>query len=240
MSYSKTEIRIMKDLIELSEDPIEGTYLSINEENIYKHHAMIIGPKNTPYFGGFYFFEINFKKTYPKDPPYVKFLTTDGKVRFNPNLYQSGKVCLSILGTWSGPSWRPIMTLKSVLLSIASLMGENPIRNEPSFEKYNPENIKSINYNLYIIYYNYKLAILDVIREKVFNKFKKMFEKEINDQLNSNYNELLNDLLSYSAINKKVTINREIYFLPTNLELDFVKLSENFSKIMGKKKVIKI
>jgi len=25
-----------------------------------------------------------------------------GSVRFNPNLYASGKVCLSILGTWSG------------------------------------------------------------------------------------------------------------------------------------------
>lgn len=240
MSYSNTEIRIMKDLIELSEDPIEGIYLSINESNIYKHHAMIIGPKNTPYQGGFYFFEINFKKTYPKNPPYVKFLTTNGTVRFNPNLYQCGKVCLSILGTWSGPSWKPIMTLKSVLLSIASLMGEHPIQNEPSYEKCSPENIKSINYNLYIIYYNYKLAILDVIKGKVFNKLKNMFEKEINNELNSNFEVLLNNLLSYSAINKKVTINREIYFLPRNLELDFVKLSKNFSKIKKNDNEIKI
>ena len=30
-------------------------------------------------------------------------MTTGGnKVRFNPNLYDSGKVCLSLLGTWSG------------------------------------------------------------------------------------------------------------------------------------------
>jgi hypothetical protein len=28
-------------------------------------------------------------------------------VRFNPNLYINGKVCLSLLGTWSGPSWNP-------------------------------------------------------------------------------------------------------------------------------------
>lgn len=33
----------------------------------------------------------------------VQFLTTGGGlVRFNPNLYNSGKVCLSLLGTWSG------------------------------------------------------------------------------------------------------------------------------------------
>lgn len=29
------------------------------------------------------------------------------KVRFNPNLYNCGKVCLSLLGTWAGPSWDP-------------------------------------------------------------------------------------------------------------------------------------
>lgn len=38
----------------------------------------------------------------------AKFLTTGGgSVRFNPNLYNCGKVCLSLLGTWSGPSWDP-------------------------------------------------------------------------------------------------------------------------------------
>lgn len=38
----------------------------------------------------------------------VQFLTTgNGSVRFNPNLYNCGKVCLSLLGTWSGPSWDP-------------------------------------------------------------------------------------------------------------------------------------
>jgi Ubiquitin-conjugating enzyme len=38
----------------------------------------------------------------------MKFLTTGaGSVRFNPNLYNCGKVCLSLLGTWSGPSWSP-------------------------------------------------------------------------------------------------------------------------------------
>ena len=29
------------------------------------------------------------------------------QVRFNPNLYNCGKVCLSLLGTWSGPGWVP-------------------------------------------------------------------------------------------------------------------------------------
>ena len=36
--------------------------------------------------------------------------TGGGRVRFNPNLYHCGKVCLSLLGTWSagqGESWSP-------------------------------------------------------------------------------------------------------------------------------------
>lgn len=38
-------------------------------------------------------------------PPVVKLVTTGGgTVRFNPNLYNDGKVCLSLLGTWHGGS----------------------------------------------------------------------------------------------------------------------------------------
>lgn len=41
----------------------------------------------------------------------VQLVTTgQGTVRFNPNLYQDGKVCLSVLGTWHGHAsekWNP-------------------------------------------------------------------------------------------------------------------------------------
>ena len=61
---------------------------------------------------------------YPQVPPQVCFLTTGGgTVRFNPNLYPCGKVCLSLLGTWAGPSWVPGQsTLLQVLVSIQSLI----------------------------------------------------------------------------------------------------------------------
>jgi hypothetical protein len=59
------------------------------------------------------------------------------QVRFNPNLYNCGKVCLSLLGTWSGPSWQPgTSTLLQVLLSIsAMIIVPDPFFNEPSYEK---------------------------------------------------------------------------------------------------------
>ena len=51
---------------------------------------------------------LRFPPAYPCDCPKVELVTTgQGSVGFNPNLYANGKVCLSILGTWAGPSWSP-------------------------------------------------------------------------------------------------------------------------------------
>jgi ubiquitin-protein ligase len=99
--------------------------------------ALIIGPEGTPYANGCFEFDIQLPPTYPDSPPMVKLVTTGGgRVRFNPNLYADGKVCLSLLGTWSGPSWDPkVSTLLQVLISIQSLvMVPDPYFNEPSYE----------------------------------------------------------------------------------------------------------
>ena len=57
------------------------------------------------------------------------------QVRFNPNFYNNGKICLSILHTWAGPRWSASQTLTSLLCSIQSLMTEKPYQNEPGHEK---------------------------------------------------------------------------------------------------------
>jgi ubiquitin-protein ligase len=67
----------------------------------------------------------------------MNFLTTgNGAVRFNPNLYNNGKVCLSLLGTWSGPSWDPATsTVLQILVSLqAMVFCPNPFFNEPGYE----------------------------------------------------------------------------------------------------------
>jgi ubiquitin-protein ligase len=77
---------------------------------------------------------------YPSKPPMVNLCTTGkGTVRFNPNLYQCGKVCLSLLGTWPGDpaeGWNEgISTFRQVILSIQSLiLVPQPYFNEPSYE----------------------------------------------------------------------------------------------------------
>lgn len=62
-------------------------------------HALLTGPFDTPYEGGFFYFLIRCPPDYPIRAPRVRLMTTgNGTVRFNPNLYKNGKVCLSILG----------------------------------------------------------------------------------------------------------------------------------------------
>jgi ubiquitin-conjugating enzyme E2 Z len=111
-------------------------------------------------------------------PPKVKLMTTGGgTVRFNPNLYSSGKTCLSILGTWSGPGWAPVNSLSSILLSIQSLMNEKPYHNEPGFEA--PNNIQCNNYSDCIRHESLRIAVCEMADERTSQ------HKQLPEQLKS-------------------------------------------------------
>ncbi|KAJ0110923.1 hypothetical protein Patl1_02251 [Pistacia atlantica] len=56
----------------------------------------------TPYHDGLFVFDCLFPPSYPNEPPMVYYYS--GGLRLNPNLYECGKVCLSLLGTWTGKS----------------------------------------------------------------------------------------------------------------------------------------
>lgn len=127
--------RIKRDLATIYREPPPGMFVMPDKDDMTKIHAMIIGPFDTPYEGGFFHFLVRCPPNYPINPPRVKLLTTGGNtVRFNPNFYRNGKVCLSILGTWSGPAWSPALSLSSLLISIQSLMTDKPYHNEPGYE----------------------------------------------------------------------------------------------------------
>lgn len=62
-----------------------------------------------------------------------------GGLRINPNLYESGKVCLSLLNTWTGSEsevWNPgSSTILQVLLSLQALvLNEKPYFNEAGYD----------------------------------------------------------------------------------------------------------
>ncbi len=111
-------------------------YIAVSESNIQQFKILMIPDYDTPYGGGYFEFDMFIPDQYPNIPPNVKFLTTGGgSVRFNPNLYNNGKVCLSILNTWATNQWNAVSsTLSQVILSIFTMIFvEHPYTNEPAF-----------------------------------------------------------------------------------------------------------
>lgn len=153
--------RIKRDLATIYREPPPGMFVVPEPEDMTKINALIIGPFDTPYEGGFFHFMLRCPPNYPCNPPRVKLVTTgEGSVRFNPNFYKNGKVCLSILGTWSGPSWSPALSLSSLLISIQSLMSDRPYHNEPGYER--ERRAGEVNrYNRIIQHETIRVAVLD-------------------------------------------------------------------------------
>lgn len=124
-------LRVKRDIADVYSDPPAGVAISPDDCDITRIHALVVGPPGTPYEGGFFHFLLKCPPDYPMSPPRVRLMTTDGgQVTFNPHLYSNGMVCLSILGTFEGPSWSPAQSIGSVLISIQSIMSENPFEDD--------------------------------------------------------------------------------------------------------------
>merc|ERR1719336_3385284 len=108
------------------------------EDRMDLFSAMVHGPKNTPYEDGVFFFDFQLGSEYPILPPICHYhsYVTD---RLNPNLYEDGKVCVSLLGTWSGKgteTWTPNSNLLQLLVSIQGLiLVAEPYFNEAGYER---------------------------------------------------------------------------------------------------------
>ncbi|KAI6047747.1 hypothetical protein EDC04DRAFT_2863935 [Pisolithus marmoratus] len=92
---------------------------------------------------------------FPHTPPIAHFHSwTNGNGRINPNLYEEGKVCLSILGTWSGDrteTWSA--TRSSLLQAFVSIQGlvlvKEPWFCEPAYDKLRGTDEGMVNSRLY-------------------------------------------------------------------------------------------
>jgi ubiquitin-conjugating enzyme E2 I len=85
------------------------------------------GKKGTDWEGGTYPVTIRFTADYPSKSPECHM--PEGF--FHPNVYPSGKVCLSIINDEVG--WKPSITIKQILVGIQDLM-ENPNLSDPAQE----------------------------------------------------------------------------------------------------------
>jgi hypothetical protein len=185
----------------------------------------MIGPSDTPYEYGYYFFNIEMPNNYPFNPPKVTYCTQNGKTRFNPNLYTNGKVCLSIINTWTGPRWTSCNTITTVLLSIQALVFvSNPLHNEPGFE--NENGIKNINYNILLTYNNFRTAIYKMIVNPplTFEEFNSITIKNFID----NYEKIIEN------IDKNMDKNDKSYhfnFYNMGEKLNYIEVKNKLSNL---------
>jgi len=237
---SRAVKRIIREIGELNssrENLIEnGVYFHCNDDDISTIYALIIGTSGTPYEDGFYFFTIHFKGDYPLEPPKVYYHTQGGNIRFNPNLYVTnsdkigGKVCLSMINTWSGPGWVPTLTVTNVLMAIQALvLVDEPLRNEPGYTESNNNSTIDCYTNI-IRFCNIQTAIINMI--KCIPQGFEPFQETIENYYLKKY-EAIGDKILNSIGNKEYDLGKVVspcYNFVCNV--DYQKLFDTYLQLL--------
>ncbi|PKY07276.1 ubiquitin conjugating enzyme [Aspergillus campestris IBT 28561] len=116
MASNRTR-RIVKEIADIHSDTHSGITVepAVSEDDFTHLRGSFPGPPGTPYEGGTYYVDVRIPTDYPFRPPVMKFET---KV-WHPNVSsQTGAICLDTLST----AWSPVLTIKSALLSLQSLL----------------------------------------------------------------------------------------------------------------------
>jgi hypothetical protein len=149
--------------------------------------------------------------------------------RIHPNLYTNGKICLSILGTYTGPEWTPCYNLKNVMISIKSLLVDNPMKCEPGIKSI--DDIK-ISYNEIVEYnviQNYLIRQYNLLIEnEKYNTFKELIDEFIINNINKVTKHLLNKSQKYIY-----TIHRSSIY-NKNVEIDYTQLFNEWKEFIQK------
>lgn len=122
-----------------------GVYVRTWESRLDLLRVLFIGPADTPYQDAPFVIDFHLPPQFPSEPPRAYFHAwpsergLGGVGRVNPNLYEDGKICLSLLGTWEGSKgegWNASQsTLLQVLVSVLGLvLVREPYFNEAGYE----------------------------------------------------------------------------------------------------------
>ncbi|EZF28705.1 hypothetical protein H101_07617 [Trichophyton interdigitale H6] len=115
MASNRTR-RITKEIADIHADRhSQITVDPISEDDLTRLKGSFPGPPGTAYEGGTFKVDITIPTEYPFRPPVMKF---DTRV-WHPNISsQTGAICLDTLSS----AWSPVLTIKSALLSLQSLL----------------------------------------------------------------------------------------------------------------------
>lgn len=111
---------VSKELKLLKSSLPSGIWVKGFEDRMDLYSVMMRGPEKTPYEDGLFLFDFQLSADYPVAPPLCHYISYCSD-RLNPNLYEDGKVCVSLLGTWAGRGtelWTSTSTLLQVIVSI--------------------------------------------------------------------------------------------------------------------------
>jgi len=225
---SKSSVhRLLRDVKQIMVNPLtaNGIFYRHDEEDMLKGYAMIIGSEDTPYFNGYYFFELIFPNDYPHSPPIVYFCTNGDSVRFNPNLYKTGKVCISILNTWRGDQWNSCQSISTLLLTLCTLLCKDPLLNEPGVQQTHQDFVK---YTRIIEYKNAEIAILRLINKhpSYWKPWFSMFYTDMVRHFVMNYNQTKKHISTFieNSQGKGKRIKTNLYSM--DVEVNYIRLQE--------------
>nr|AFO84292.1 ubiquitin conjugative enzyme [Ditylum brightwellii] len=122
---------LKRQLAELAKNPIDLVSVGLTDDsNVYDWEILIMGPDGTLYEGGFFRARLVFPPDFPNMPPTMTFISRCG----TPNVYQDGKVCISILHPpgedamnsqeSADERWRPILGVEAILMSVISMLSD--------------------------------------------------------------------------------------------------------------------
>ena len=113
-----------------------GVFVRTWESRLDLLRVLVVGPVGTPFEHAPYLFDLQLATSFPDIAPKVFFHSwTNNLGQINPNLYEDGKVCLSLLGTWPADQkhegWSKQSTVLQILVSILGLV----LVKEPYYSK---------------------------------------------------------------------------------------------------------
>ncbi|GFR31137.1 hypothetical protein TNCT_501892 [Trichonephila clavata] len=194
---------VRKEMNLLKSSLPEGIIVKSFEDRIDLYSVLIKGPKRTPYEDGLFFFDFQLPADYPKAPPLCHYISYCSD-RLNPNLYEGGKVCVSLLGTWGGKGtemWNPATSnLLQVIVSIQGLiLVSEPYYNEAGYERQKGTQLGMENSRMYN-----EMVVLKLVQSmaKLIVTPPEVFQQEITEHFQSQSSKFIKRLEKWLEISE--------------------------------------